>query len=250
MLKEQVEHRRDVVSEGPVHGELGHDGFGSRDGASGSTGRHRAGDDVRRSAGAVITQRHIEDCLNALIDEGRALQRLLTLLERQRHALMTDDPVMVDQTAAGMSRVLLTTAEARHRRQSLLALMGRPTNSGLSAFESVFGEPLPGALASARRSLLETAAAVQREAATNDRLIRRARRAGYTRLHRLFGRFLGTSRPRIEVSQDPVIEHVDTSGDRSSQVSVPTTIRPGRYGTAAQIVTVVRETAHELLITA
>lgn len=136
--------------------------------------------------GGPITQQRIDECVNALIDEGRTLQRLAAVLDSQRAGVSANDPRAIEESVHAMGRILLTTDEARRRRRALLALSGAPEDLPLSALESVFGDPLPESLATARQSVWATAMAVRREVAINHRIISRALQAGDSFLRRLF----------------------------------------------------------------
>ena len=140
---------------------------------------------------SALTPQQIEECVNALIDEGRTLQRLAGVLERQRHGVAENDSHAIEETVHAMGRILLTTDEAKRRRRALLALAGAPEDLPLSELEVAFGDPLPEALATARNSVWETAMAVRRAGANNHRIISRALQAGDEFLRRLFAEAAG-----------------------------------------------------------
>jgi len=141
-------------------------------------------------AAAGVDGQRRDQLLNALIDEGCTLQELGTILERQRRGVAENDQDLIEASVQALGRTLLTMEEARRRRESLLALLAGGEPLRLRELERVFGDPLPVALADARRSVQQLATTIARELAINHHIIDRALQAGDQFLQRLFSESL------------------------------------------------------------
>lgn len=112
----------------------------------------------------------LADLAGALMQEQRLIEELRRALLRQRAALATDDPDLVDESVSAIARMRLTLEEARRRRAYLESFVG----------------VLPAHLLAAREGVRRAAEATARELAINQWVACRAREAGDAFLQELF----------------------------------------------------------------
>ena len=125
--------------------------------------------------------------LDALRSETRLLVSLLDVLRNQRTGVAQDDLQMVDESVYGAQRILLTLAEARRRRRSLLQIVAGDQDADLDDLESALGPLLNDEIRSARDELSAAARRVAAELEINRRVLKSAIRNGETYVKALYG---------------------------------------------------------------
>jgi hypothetical protein len=135
--------------------------------------------------------------LAALVDahhsERRLLDDLVSIMQRQRSAVATDDLQGVDDSVFATHRVLVTLGEARRRRRTLNTMLAGSEEVGARELADAFGGHVPVALQEARDALRTAAAALAREVDVNRRVLREALASGDEYMRRLVG--AGEPRP-------------------------------------------------------
>lgn len=125
--------------------------------------------------------------LDALHTETRLLGSLTQVLQRQRTGVAEDDLQAVDESVYGAQRVLLTLAEARRRRRSLMHLLGGAQDGDLDDLERALGPLMNDGLRQARDELAAAARVVAAELDINRRVLQSAIRTGETYVKALYG---------------------------------------------------------------
>jgi hypothetical protein len=125
--------------------------------------------------------------------EGRLLQELLAVMQRQRAAVAADDLQAVEESVYATHRVLHTLNEARRRRRSINRLLGESDDLTIRELDGVLGGAMPHELRSARDELELLARTLSREVDINRRVLRQALATGDDYVRTL----CGTLDPRV-----------------------------------------------------
>jgi FlgN protein len=94
----------------------------------------------------------VDAILDVLATERRLVGDLTEIVERQRHALASDDLEGVDHTSHAMQRVLFTLHEARSRRRGIGRLLGG-SDVPIRDIEDYLGDRMTDAVRDARANL-------------------------------------------------------------------------------------------------
>ncbi len=129
----------------------------------------------------------VERLTAAIRSEERLLESLRTVLERQGAAVSTDDLVLLDDSVFAAQRVLLTLAEARRNRRTLLGIVAGEEDLHLAQLDDVMGDQLTPDLRTARDHLQATAGRLARTLERNRRLLGGALDAGDRLIRALCG---------------------------------------------------------------
>lgn len=125
--------------------------------------------------------------LDALQTETRLLLNLLQILRSQRNGVAQDDLQAVDDSVYSAQRVLLTLAEARRRRRSLMQIVGGAEDGNLDDLERALGPLMDDEMREARNELTAAARLVAAELDINRRVLQSAIRTGETYVKALYG---------------------------------------------------------------
>lgn len=125
--------------------------------------------------------------LDALRSETKLLNSLLTVLRQQRSGVAQDDLQAVDEAVYGAQRILLTLAEARRRRRSLMQLMGGADDVSLDDLERALGPLMDDDVRDARDELTAAARRLAADLDINRRVLQGAIRTGETYVKALYG---------------------------------------------------------------
>jgi hypothetical protein len=126
----------------------------------------------------------LEDALNT---EARLLEDLVGVLASQRSGVAGDDLAAVDDSVFAAQRVLLTLAEARRKRRTLLKLVTGSEDMPLAELEESLGPSLTDGVRDAGRRLRTCANDLAGEVERNRRILRGAIRAGDKLIRALCG---------------------------------------------------------------
>jgi hypothetical protein len=136
---------------------------------------------------AVATPAMLNALADAISSESRLLDELVSIMQRQRSAVSTDNLEEVDDSVYATHRVLLTLGQARQRRRSINRLIADDDDLALRQLEELLGGTLPDPLQTARESLRQSAATLEREVEVNRRVLRSALAHGETFVRTLLG---------------------------------------------------------------
>jgi hypothetical protein len=125
--------------------------------------------------------------LDALLSEARLLDRLRDVLSDQRNGVARDDLEAVDESVYAAQRILLTIAEARRRRRSLMQLLGGVADVSLDDLERALGPLMDDEIRRARSELEAAARRLAAELDINRRVLQSAIRTGETYVRALYG---------------------------------------------------------------
>lgn len=146
----------------------------------------------------------------ALRVERKLIDDLIGVLRRQRAAVAEDDIGAIDDSVFAAQRILLTLAQARQRRRSLLHVMTGREEVGLAEFEGVLGPAATPTVLATRDELRASAETLGRELQTNRRILSGAIDAGDRLLRALTGR--STQSPSYQPPSAPEDERGAGSG--------------------------------------
>jgi hypothetical protein len=133
-----------------------------------------------------VIGRRLQELTASLQGEARLIEELGAALERQRGGVAADDAAAIETSVQAVSRTLLTLEAARRRRVELTEHLAGREGAGLDELERELGRALPAPLVQAREAVRRAAAAVQRQAAINQTVLRRALDAADAYLQALF----------------------------------------------------------------
>lgn len=125
--------------------------------------------------------------LDALRTETRLLDSLLAVLRQQRTGVAQDDLQAVDEAIYSAQRILLTLAEARRHRRSLMQLMGGADDVSLDDLERALGPLMDDDVRRARDDLTSAARGLAADLDINRRVLQSAIRTGETYVKALYG---------------------------------------------------------------
>ncbi|MDH5758213.1 MAG: flagellar protein FlgN [Gemmatimonadota bacterium] len=129
----------------------------------------------------------VETLAEAFGSETRLLRELERVLERQRTAVGQDDLGSVDDSVYAAQRILLTLAQAKRRRKSLLHLMVGNEELPLAELDTALGMGMTESVRRARDELHEAAQTLARELDLNRRVLQGAITAGDQLIRALVG---------------------------------------------------------------
>jgi hypothetical protein len=110
--------------------------------------------------------------------EGRLLQELLAVMQRQRAAIAADDLQSVEDSVYATHRVLHTLNEARRRHRSINRMLGESDDLSIRDLDLVLGDAMPHELRASRDELELLARALASEVDINRRVVRQALASG------------------------------------------------------------------------
>jgi hypothetical protein len=122
----------------------------------------------------------------AMKDESKVMWQLRDAMVNQRDSVAADDADQLDACVQEVGRTLLTLAEARKRRGTVMQYLTGEEEPPLAQLEFFLGRPLPLGLETARAEMRLAAQAVAHEAAINRTVLQRAREAADAFLQELF----------------------------------------------------------------
>lgn len=134
----------------------------------------------------VLRNSDLDDLAVALSREARLLDDLRDALTWQRAGVARNNADDIEDSINRMDHVLSTLVEIRARRAALMALVTGSEQTPLRQLAEVLPAPLPRALEEARNNVRQSATAVTREVAINQRVIRHALDSGELFIQQLF----------------------------------------------------------------
>lgn len=139
---------------------------------------------------APITPRRetaVEVLSDVLGTERRLLEELISVMQKQRAAVASDDLQSLDDSVFATYRVLATLGEARRRRKSVNRLLGGAEDMNVNDLEEILGDRATPAVIAARDALQDAAVSLSREVDINKQVLRTAMDNGNDYVQKLFG---------------------------------------------------------------
>lgn len=139
---------------------------------------------------APITPRRetaVEVLSDVLGTERRLLEELISVMQKQRAAVASDDLQSLDDSVFATYRVLATLGEARRRRKSVNRLLGGAEDMNVNDLEEILGDRATPAVIAARDALQNAAVSLSREVDINKQVLRSAMDNGNDYVQKLFG---------------------------------------------------------------
>jgi len=135
----------------------------------------------------ALAQDRGPELIAALRVERKLIGDLVNALRVQRNAVAADDIAGIDDSVFAAQRILLTLAQARTRRRTLLHIMTGREDVPLGELEAVLGVAATPSMLLARDDLREQAQVMGRELEVNRRILSGAIEAGDHLLRALTG---------------------------------------------------------------
>lgn len=120
----------------------------------------------------------IEALAGAVASEGRLLEELVGVMQRQRERVAADDLEGVDDTVFATHRILVTLGEARRQRRTLGTLVAGVDDPGVRALEEELADRMTEGLRNALVEMRDAARRLSREVAMNRKILRSALSTG------------------------------------------------------------------------
>jgi FlgN protein len=139
---------------------------------------------------APVTPRRetaVEVLSDVLGTERRLLEELMSVMQKQRAAVASDDLQSLDDSVFATYRVLATLGEARRRRKSVNRLLGGAEDMNVNDLEEILGDLATPAVIAARDALQDAAVSLSREVDINKQVLRTAMDNGNDYVQKLFG---------------------------------------------------------------
>lgn len=116
----------------------------------------------------------VEALAGAIASEGRLLEELIAVMQRQRERVAADDLEGVDDTVFATHRILVTLGEARRQRRTLASLVAGVDDPGVGALEEELADRMTEELRNALVELRDAARRLSREVGMNRKILRSA----------------------------------------------------------------------------
>ena len=116
---------------------------------------------------STVSRPPVSALAHAMTAEQRVLDELVTVIQRQRSAVVRDDLQALDDSLFATRRVLGTLEEARRRRRALAQVLTDCADVSVTDLERSLGARMTAELREASDALLASAARLAREVALN-----------------------------------------------------------------------------------